>query len=284
MKLPTLARADGTYLILDLNAVDVLADSLGLELEDQAHQQIIEQLVSYATAALSPYVSGLVLGAEIGFAAVEAKAPETGLLLSLTRQLAPTAVTALPTLVSGWSLTHIRHNSGALFTPLTYHPHTGEALAKKQLVAELADAAQYEGLDQVLSLSLYPPEGEATTLEAFQESQLWAARELQAVTALLALEYPHTALACATLTAELDTPWLLADRVFDYAYTKEVVRVALEGGARGCLVSSSIWAGLPQVDPSADPELIWAEIDNFLQTEARDRLLELGRIMSEFTS
>lgn len=282
MQLSALQHTDGTYVVLDLSSVHELADGLGLELTGATEQAIVTQMLEYCTVTLSPLVSGLILGPEVGFTAIQNKAPDTGLALSLYQQIEQPSVLELPKVFPDWSVTHIRNNYGVLFDSIFYHPKGADALQKKQLVAELHDATRYEGIDHIVSINLYPPEGEETTQTAFQESQLLAIKELQTCADVLVLEYPHSALACATLTAELDIPWLVVDKATDYAYTKDTIRTAIESGAQGCVLTTSLWAGLPQFDVSADPAEQWNAIDRFLQTEVRDRLLELTRIISEY--
>jgi len=104
-------------------------------------------------------------------------------------------------------------------------------------------------------------------------AQLEAVTDMRNKCHLLALEYPHSALACATLTAELDVPWILVDRTPDYNDFKEQVRTAIEAGAVGAQIGSVLWQGLNK--------------DNYqqvIETQARDRMIELSRIVSESVS
>lgn len=281
MQLSTLRRDDGSYLWLDFSDIFVIADALGLELNNSDELTIIHQMIEYSVVAISSLLSGIILGPEVGLNAMSQKAPQTGLLLTLFRQLETVEVTSLPTIFTGWSTTHICNNYGVLFNSVFYHPKGEDALHKKQLLAELYDATRYEGIDQVVGINLYPPSGDDTTEVAFQESQLLAARELQKIADALVLEYPHSPLACATLTAELDVPWILADKVADYAYSKDIIRTALEAGAVGCVLGGSLWSGIPKFDLHGDLSQQWSILDHFLQTEVRDRLIEISRIISE---
>ena len=86
----------------------------------------------------------------------------------------------------------------------------------------------------------------------------------------MVLEYPHSALACATLTAELDIPWLLIDRTPTYSEFKEQLRTAMESGASGVMLDQIIWQGF---EPS--------ESSKFIENTARDRVIELARITQE---
>ncbi len=218
-------------------------------------------------------MSGIILGPEIGFSALEEKAAQTGLLLSLEKQTDLLLVNEMPRVFPQWGVTHVKNNYGILFTKLFYHPR-GELVREKQrLLAELKDACQYEGIANVLSLSLYPPAGQPANQEAFQESQLIAAREFQTLVDMLVLEYPHTALAAATLTAGLDVPWLVVDRVQDYLHLKTALRTSLEAGASGLVLGAgNLFTEMNPAD---------GEFDKYLKTEVRDRLLEINRIIEE---
>jgi tagatose-1,6-bisphosphate aldolase len=284
MQLPRIQTKTGKYLLLDLSDIHESVDVFGITWEtDEQHRQL-EALIALIVSQLSPLVSGIVLGPEIGFSALEQKAAQTGLLLSLEKQTDLLLVNEMPRVFPQWGVTHVRNNYGILFTKLFYHPKGELALEKKRLMAELKDACRYEGIANVLSLSLYPPAGQPANQEAFQESQLTSIREFQTVADLLLLEYPHTALAAATITAELDIPWVLVDRTQDYLHLKTALRTSLEAGAAGISVGggnlfSSI---LPfELDKDRVTQESMQQFETHLKTEVRDRLLEINRILEE---
>ena len=273
MQLPRIQTKTGKYVLLDLSDSNELVDILGVSWATEEQRSQLDTTLISIVAQLSPLVSGIILGPEIGFDALSAKSSSTGLLLSLEKQTDLLLVNEMPRVFPQWGVTHIRNNYGILFTKLFYHPH-GELVKEKQrLMAELKDACQYEGIANVLSLSLYPPADQPANQEAFQESQLIAAREFQSLADMLVLEYPHTALAAATITADLDIPWLVVDRTQDYMHLKTALRTALEAGAAGIVIGGgNLLAGMNLAD---------VDFDTFLTTEVRDRLLEINRIIEE---
>jgi len=99
---------------------------------------------------------------------------------------------------------------------------------------------------------------------------------------LFVLQSPHDALACATITTELDGPWLLGDDNLVYDDFKEALRTALENGAGGFLVSESLFGEIDALR-RPDQSLDLPEIIKFIKTKTRDRALELIRISSEFS-
>ena len=284
MQLPSIQTKTGKYLLLDLSDIHELVDVFGITWETDEQRQQLEILISLIVVHLSPLVSGIMLGPEIGFSAIDQKSAQAGLLLSLEKQTDLLLVNEMPSIFPQWGVTHVKNNYGILFTKLFYHPHGELAKEKKRLLAELKDACKYEGIANVLLLSLYPPEGQPANQEAFQESQLTSIREFQTVADLLLLEYPHTALAAATITAELDIPWVLVDRTQDYLHLKTALRTSLEAGAAGISVGGgNLFSGIPpfELDKDSVTQESMQQFETHLKTEVRDRLLEINRILEE---
>jgi len=272
------------YSWLDLSQVYSLAERFNLFTNQAEDVAKLSQIIDYVVSTVSAEVSGIILGPEIGFEAVLKKAAQTGLILTLEKQSELLAVNEMPKFYEHWGIEQIRNNYGAAHFKFYYHPQGDFASEKKQLAGELYDAAKYEGIDLTLELAMYPLDKENNQTDVFEEAQLFAAKEFQPVCDLLVLEYPHSPLACATLTAELDVPWLLADRVEDYSYFKDILRIALENGAAGSQVNSVIWSGLSELklDQYRQGESEdWKTLEKYVQTELRDRLIEILRIIDE---
>ncbi len=282
MKLDKLASDDQRFVLLDLDKPRLLAQLIGLK-EDKVHYEVdLEQLIALASKQLSAKVSGLVLGPKVGFAAINQKQSPAGLLLSLNNNLLAHDPLNLPNFLPDWGVEHIRNNYGVAKLDLFYHPAESKANEKKKLLAEIYDYAQYEGIDLVLELHVLFDDKNKQALDAFLEAQLMAVREFQDMTDLFILQFPQTALACATVTAEIDVPWLMNDHGGDYLQLKANLRTALEGGARGMLLGQSIWSGLPKIGRAGLNKNFLNLWEKFLVTEARDRVIELGRIINEF--
>jgi tagatose-1,6-bisphosphate aldolase len=105
-------------------------------------------------------------------------------------------------------------------------------------------------------------------------------QELRGFADLLALDYPGSALAAASITAELDKPWIVSSRDQNYGQFKEELRDSLASGARGFLIGRSLWnemGKLRREDQSPD----FDHIPEYIQTTVRDRVIELTRIIDE---
>lgn len=284
MKLSSIRRPTGDYLLLNLSEIAVLADVLGLSWGSPEKNQRIETAIQLTAKHLAPLVSGVVLGPELGFSAVNMLPEPSGLLLTLTKQTALTKPEDLPIFEPNWGVTHVRNNYAVLYSKVLYHPHDVSATEKLQLFAELNDACAYEGIQSVLELVLYQTKGEEPGVEKFQEKQLSSVREFQQLANLLVLEYPQTALAAATLTASLDSPWLVRITEKDHAQTKTVLRTALESGSSGIVLRyENLFSGL-QLDNHPKPDKtdeFFEWFEHLITTEVRDRVLEISRILSE---
>jgi len=281
--LSALQSSDQAFGLLNLSLAVELADALGVDLEAPFALEAVEKILAEISQRTSGEFSGLILGPEIGFSALDHKNDRTGVLFSLTTQTITQQVSELPKFVEKWSVQHIRNNYGLVYLKLYYNPHAENAAQKWQMVSEVYDMTRYEGCDLALELSLYPEQAQVTTKEMFAETQLLAVEQMQTVADLLILEYPHSALAAATLTAQLDVPWLVVDRTDDYGFFKEVARTCLESGAKGICVGPSLWSNIPTLsfDQGQPEEKSWQAIRTYVHTELRDRSLELMRIVKE---
>lgn len=283
MKLSALQTKVNGYSLLDFSPVYGLAELFDLNLTKEEDIQDLSWIISYTSAIVSAEVGGIILGPEIGYEAILQKSPHTGLALTLEKQSELLAVNELPRLYDRWGVEHIRNNYGVVYLKLYYHPSEELASQKIQLAGEIYDAAQYENVDLVIELALYPVDKRGQ-FESFEQTQLFAVKQFQSVCDMLVLEYPHSAFSCATLSAELDVPWILADRTEDYAQYKENLRTALENGAQGCQISAVAWSGLPVLKLSGGRQQKsenWRSLEKYIQTEFRDRLIEINRIIGE---
>ena len=95
MQLPRIQTQSGSYLLLDLSDVHDFLDMFGLSWEAD-RPKLFEQVLQLVVEHLSPLVSGLVLGPEVGFTALNNKDAGTGLLLTLETQTELLAVNEMP--------------------------------------------------------------------------------------------------------------------------------------------------------------------------------------------
>lgn len=319
MRVDHLTTASGMYSLVSLEPLAVLQEwwqLSGVQILEENNDSITELFISPALESMhrlvSQIASGVILDPYVGLQIAssnhtnEENSSEkpnikktSGLILPLSipqsGQIDPLAA---PHFDSNWGVVEVANNYGVAKLTLYYHPKEEQALRKKQLVAELSEYCRYEKCDFILDLVLYTPAGEEFSVQAFQEAQLQAIQELRSYAQLLMLQYPLDPLACATLTTEIDTPWLVSSRGLRYEEYKETVRTALEGGAKGFCLHEMSWpkpdlntdalaTAYRKNDTKALADLAKSWHDQFekqLQTTVRDQLLELSRISQEFAT
>jgi len=282
MHLKTISNEDERFVLLDLDKPWQLAEAVGLKRTEANYQQHLIKLIQLAGEVLTEKTTGVVLGPKAGYEAINSKTANTGLVLSLDDNFYPHDPFSLPQFLPDWGVEHIKNNYGVIKLNLFYNPQEKLANEKNKLLVEVYDYAQYEKLDLVVELNIVldgklKPKDKR---EVFLTTQLNVVRELQNMVDLFILEYPFTSLACATLTAELDVPWIMNDQSIKYTELKNNLRIALEGGASGLMMGRNIFREAPQFDKRKVDEFfnLWRK---FLNTEGRDRVLELARITQE---
>lgn len=285
-QLQALQTSQGNYCLLELDYTPKLAEILGLALEVESNVQLLEKLTTKLALVAQEHVTGLVLDPVYSFLVLDTKLPNRQntkspasifRLEALNTEVDPLAT---PVLINNWSIEDIKNNYATAKIELLYHPAEEKALEKKQMVAELYDYCQYQKIPFLLKLVIYTPADEEFNPVLFQEAQLTAAQEFRGICDILALQYPQDALAVATLTAELDIPWLFMAEGVNYDDYKDMLRTSLENGARGFMVGGVLWqefANLKKEDESPDMEAI----NKFIETTFRDRLIEIVRIVEE---
>ena len=279
MHLPAIKSDQGTFSILELDQGHQLATSLGLDIDVQGGldqfnlilQDIITHLASYPSAVVAePMLSLPLLLDDL----------EKGLILRLdqiNRKISPIST---PRLASNWGVDEVANNYAVAKLELWYHPAEEAALNKKKLTAELFEYCQHVGIDLLLKLNIYSLPDESKEKVVFQETQFQAIQELRGNCHLLAVQYPGDALATATLTAELDHPWIVSLEDQDYEKNKQQLRIVLENGAVGFVAGNILWPEIFKMRQE-DESLDLSAIQSFIETTARDRMIELVRITNE---
>jgi tagatose-1,6-bisphosphate aldolase len=297
MRLSSLQSSQGMYGLVGFNPLATLKDywQLGNDLPESVQMQFLKPALAQTVSMAGEIATGLLLDPLVALSATSST--QAGLTLPLSIQRTPEIdPLSLPKIDSSWGVVEVKNNFGVAYLTLYYHPEEEKALQKKQLVAELADYCQYEKIDFILDLVLYTPAGEQFQLERFQEAQITAIQELRFAPQAMILQYPLDPLACATLTTELDVPWLVSSRGLRYEEFKETLRTSLEGGAKGFYLHELAWPNLQvnheelvtaseKRDTQAIKELASQWHENFtreLTTHNRDQLIELMRITNEF--
>ncbi|MGD9129882.1 MAG: hypothetical protein PVJ09_05340 [Candidatus Woesebacteria bacterium] len=280
MKLPSIQTEKQAYALVEFDYSPALAEKLGLDLSIADNLKFLDQVNQSLVSELSAQASGVVLDPVYTFPLINKKSDNCGLIFRLEKLETEVDPVAVASLIPDWGVELIRNNYALAKLELFYHPAEENALLKKQLVAELYDYCQYEKIDFFLKLIIYTPADEDFDQLKFQEAQLESLKEFRDMADLLALQFPYDALSCATITAELDSSWILILEAEDYEIAKQNLRIALENGAEGFLAQDILWseiANLRREDMSPDIDAI----QNFIKTTARDRLIELLRISEE---
>ncbi len=285
MKSSALQSTAGFYSLLELDQTVHLVEELGLDLKVQGGLEQLQLVLQTLITQLSPLPSAVIADPNYSFSLMMDDL-EKGLALRLEKVLPQTKLQppqVVPTLANDWGVPEVANNYAVAKLGLWYHPAEEKALEKKKLVAELASYCQQLGIDLLLKLQIYHQPDETKEKIVFQEAQLAAIQELRSMVQLLVLQYPGDALACATLTAELDQPWLVylsSQEQSDYQQGKQALRTALENGAQGFLGGDFFWQEIKTLrEDDQSPDL--AAIQKFIETQSRDRLLEFVRITDE---
>ncbi len=279
MNLNTIQTPNGYFTIAPFDHRGSLAKMFDLDIRQVTTQHVVTELKILLMEAFSGMCSGVLVDPEYGFPAIEHKAPGCGLILTLENSDYAGDKSAVPSLVPNWNVHQIKSNYAVAKLLLYYHPEEANALEKKKLVIELCHSCKYEDISFLVEPVIYNPNG-STELSKndFQAAQLQTAQEFQKYCDVLKIQYPGDALACATITAELDIPWILLSRGMKYDQFVEALRICMENGAKGFAAGRSVWqeiGGLRMPDGSPDME----KIKIFLNATSRDRMQQLIQIV-----
>jgi tagatose 1,6-diphosphate aldolase len=275
MNLSSIQTISGLFTIAPFDHRGSLAQSFGLDPQAPATGEVLTKLKVLFMEAFSPLCSGVLVDPVYGFPAIAKKAKNTGLILTLESSGYTDDKTIVPTLIPDWSVHHVSQNYAVAKLLVYYHPLEKNAQQKKKLIIELYQSCKYEDVAFLVEPVIYNPAGkEELTKTEFQEAQLTTAQDFQKYCDVLKLQYPGDALACATLTASLDIPWIILSRGMDFPQFKEALRISMENGAKGFAAGRTIWQEIGAMK-TADNQPDLAAIQQFLQTTGKQRLQEL---------
>lgn len=290
MRISSLATSLNHFNLIEFDDGAKFIDALGLDLREASNKEVAEQIL---TELFSVYraqdddvftgMSGVVLD-PIFSLKTWSKQTQKDLSIGLTldEPASEHDPLALPRLISDWGVEQIRNNYATAFLTLYYHPNEDGALKKKQFVAEIFDYCRYEEIDLALKLIIYTPGDQKFSWESFRQDQLQAVEELRDLANLLILQYPNDPLSCATLTTQLDIPWLVSDNNLEYDEFKEHLRDAMENGAAGFMAGESLFKEIETMRKKDHSPNLDAII-KFIRTKVRDRSIELVRITGEYS-
>lgn len=265
--------------LCELDAATQLAGIFGLDISLPENEELVKKILTDLGSTAGQHLTGLVLDPIYSFDLINHQG-RAGLITRLTIINEDLDPAALPTLMPDYGLEEMRQNYSLAKLELYYHPQGENALQKKQLLAEIYDYCNYLNIKLLLKLVVYTPASQDFESAVFQEDQLQAVQEVRKMAHLLALQYPLDPLAAATITAELDIPWILMTQDQSYEEYKSALRVCLSNGAKGFLASTSLWKELADFKMNNQkPNL--DKIKAFIRAELKDRVIELMRIADE---
>ncbi|MBP7876247.1 hypothetical protein KA012_04605 [Candidatus Woesebacteria bacterium] len=274
MRLSAITGQHQQLTILGLDQPLMLAEQMGIVLENDAGRAQLESALLEIVAAYTPLVTGVLLSPELGYAAIPKISSGAGLLFCLEKTLTESDPLSIPILQNNWNIEYVRNNYAMAKLALFARSDEAELITKLELVNELYDSCRYEGIDYMLEILV--TDGRRLGTEAFQEQQLRLIRLFRQQSDIAALEYPRTALGCLTATAQLGAPWIMVEsEKTEYSEAKEELRNALAGGALGLLIRNSVFPSFKRGEFSMEG------LRSYLKQEGRDRLLELARICEE---
>lgn len=275
MTLSSIQTASGMYTIAPFDHRGSLATTLGLDLQTAAGKKTLTQLKILFMQTFSPFCSGVLVDPEYGFPAVEYKAEHCGLIMTLESSGYNDEKTAVPVLMPNWGVEGVKNNFAVAKLLIYYHPQEQNAEQKLKLVMELGESCRKEGVAFLVEPVIFSPNPKAELTQAeFAEAQLQTCQEFQPHCDILKIQYPGDALSCATITAELDVPWILLSRGLHYDEFKEALKVSLENGCKGFAAGRSVWQEISE-QKKEDGSLDMNAVQQFLQTTALERLKEL---------
>lgn len=265
--------------LCELDTAPQIANLLGLDLSLPENEKLIKELLIDMGKIASRHLTGFVVDPIYSFDLIKHDGP-AGLLSRLTTLHEDVDPLLVPTLIPEYGLEEMRQNYSLAKLELHYHPQEEKALQKKKFLAEIYDYCDYLDINLLLKLVIYTPADQDFSQEVFQADQLQAIQELHKMADVFALQYPLDPLASATVTAELDCPWILISQNQAYEEYKSALRVCLNNGAQGFLAGDSLWKELDSFklkDKSPDLE----KVKQFIQTTLTDQMIELMRITNE---
>jgi tagatose 1,6-diphosphate aldolase len=240
-------------------------------------------------AALSPYMTAVLLDPNYGLPAVLDLVGTSGLLMALekTGYGGDSAARGVD-FMEGWTVAKIKRFGAAAAKLLVYyHPDTGEVAENiEAVVSQIAEECKAEDIAFFLEPLSYSPDPQKPIL-AEERPRIVAetARRLGSLGAdVMKLEFPvdvkqnpnqgDWAAACEAITRVCEVPWILLSAGVDFEVFHEQVKIACQAGASGFLGGRAIWK--EAVSMSAP------ERDAFLSSTGVERVKALRETTERF--
>lgn len=290
MTLSAIQNAQGFYTLCDLSQPQTIAQTFGLDMTIRENQEYLHEISHKLVAAALPVSSGIITEPVFSLPAFLAQSSilqtkdiplKTPGLVTRVDSLNPDPASDVPYFSPEWGVEPVANNYAIAFLELHYNPTSATAMQKKQIAAEVFDYCSNENTLFLLKLSITSPSPEQPLSdEQFDEVQLTAVQELRSFCHLLAVEPPKNALAAATLTAELDVPWIVVGNQPSFEATQAAVRQSMDGGAQGVLVGDVLWREIFQMRRE-DMGLEEVQITEHIKTQVPARLQALSQTVNE---
>jgi len=294
MNLPILHTDRGFFALLELDQPGEMAARLGISLTEGQNKEVFQTLEQQIIIATTPHVSALVLEPTVSLPAwfstplqFPKNAPLPRLVVRLdTVPSDDKTFTGVPQLTASWGAEETANNYAVALVELHYHPSDADALDKKHFVAEVADSCHRQEIALILKLIITKVPTDDPKALSPEAAQLLAIQEFRSMVDAFALQVPEDVLATATLTAELDVPWLVTHDVNEplgFPQFQAKLQQGLENGAKGYLAGTVLWSdifGMRRADQAPDREAI----EKWITTQLSDRVATLSRMVAETVS
>ena len=247
MKIKHLSNNNGKYIILKLDIASQLAQILDLDLKKEDDSHLIQTILMKIEQAFSPYLTGLILDPIYGYNLVNSRSSNMGLALTVDSPI-KTKVNEfdLPEFIPDWDLVSIANHYACAEVSLRYHPQNSSALKKKKVISELHSSAKMNSVDFILNLELVAKNGIEVETE-FDQYVLESVWEFKKNCELIILPFIYKALDRATITAEIDIPWLVNPRSTDSNQFYDRVQLSNEAGGAGVVIDNYFFHDLFQL-------------------------------------
>ncbi len=279
MTLSSIQTQSGRYCIAPFDHRASLAKLLQIDEKKPESKQLLSQVKSLFMQAFSPLCSGVLVDPVYGFESIDYKAQSCGLILTLEDSGYSGSESAVPNIIPNWSVHSVKENYAVAKLLIFFHPDEPNAVQKKKMVMELHSSCQYEGISFMLEPIVYNPfSKDELQLPDFQEIQIQTIREFRSSCDIIKIQYPGDSLACATVTSELDIPWILLSRGTQYEQFRDALKDSMDNGCSGFAAGRTIWQEIGQFQLSQGGPNI-AAIQQFLMTTGVERLKEIIEII-----
>jgi tagatose 1,6-diphosphate aldolase len=245
----------------------------------------IEAFSDISSAILIDPIYGLDYGLDL----TKEVAPGTGILMSLEESSYDESQAGrLTKLLPHWGVPDIKAHSASAKLLLYYHPDAPIAADQLKLVAKLSEQCRQEQVIFLIEPILYGL-GKYSQRSKL-DLTLKTIDQLSPLVDILKLEFPLDVLSSGAydweqasheISRHATVPWILLSRGMDFDHFKTLTGITSKSGASGLAVGRAVWQEIGDLGakyPDVPTKL--QEIEKFLMSTGRDRMLELTAIVA----